>query len=197
MTEIIFNPRTGEFENRNTHGGAGHGGRHAGKGFLKRVFGGLHRAVCFFFSAIGKFCWLVWKVFVFLIKLAIILLILAAGYWAYSRYVGHADWESMRFWQQDRHLSMSGTVSRYPVQMELDMDGQKVTGYYYYKSQGSDRRLRLEGTADDGHLLLEETDEAGRKTGHFDGVLNDGSFSGQFEGLKKKKMNFNIKQDHQ
>lgn len=192
MTEIVFNNRTGEFEEKKAR--CGIICAHVGSNFLQWAFNGLRRVVGLFFSAIGKIIRLILKTVGCLIKLALICLLLAAGFWAYSRYGGYFDWESLHFWQQGQHLSMTGTVSRYPVKMELDLRGQEVTGYYYYTRQGSGHRLRLEGTADGCHLQLKETDETGRTTGHFDGTLKNSKFSGQFEGKKKKKMTFNIRQ---
>ncbi len=195
MTEIIFNDRTGEFEEKKARSWMS--SAYTGSNFLKRAFNGLRRAVSLFFSAIGKIIRLILKAVGCLIRLALICMVLAAGFWAYSRLGGNIDWESLRFWQQGQHLSMTGTVSRYPVKMELDLRGQEVTGFYYYTRQGNGHRLRLEGTADGSHLRLKETDETGRTTGHFDGTIKNSTFSGQFEGMKNKKMTFKIKLDRQ
>ena len=66
------------------------------------------------------------------------------------------------------HLSMSGSVDKYPITMQLNIEGSTVKGHYYYDKQGPDKILTLEGVRNNdnrlflrfhncGYLLLNKT----------------------------------------
>ena len=192
MTEIVFNERTGEFEEVEP-GFRLFRKRRAGGKILQQTLSIPRRAADLLLSATRKACRMITWVIRLLVRLAVFALVVMAAYWAYSNYAKDFNWDSLRFWRQGEHLSMTGKVSRYPVRMELNLNGQEVKGFYYYTSQGSEHCLQLEGTAEGSHLRLKEADENGRTTGHFDGILNDNTFSGRFEGQKKKKMTFKVR----
>ena len=87
-------------------------------------------------------------------------------------------------------LQMEGLISNYPVIMDLRIDGNEVSGSYYYKSQGSGKRLYLNGTLDGNHLELYERNADGMNTGHFDGTYQNGVYRGSFVNYKGITYNF-------
>lgn len=85
---------------------------------------------------------------------------------------------------------MHGTVDKYPITMHLEIDGSTVKGTYYYDKQGSNAKLKLSGTNEEGVLDINETDAEGTPTGHFKGKIANGVFRGQFITNQGKKMAF-------
>ncbi len=88
---------------------------------------------------------------------------------------------------------MHGQVDKYPVTMQLTIDGNQVSGsYYYMKADGSrnSSTLTLSGTNNNGEIDLNEVTPDGTPSGHFVGSLVDGIFSGDFTNNQGKKMQF-------
>ena len=73
---------------------------------------------------------------------------------------------------------LAGTVGTAPVFVDLDRDGGKVSGWYYYLRVGKD--IRLEGTIDaKGHFRIDESDyNTGKKSGSFDGAVTGTHWTG-------------------
>lgn len=92
----------------------------------------------------------------------------------------------------DGVYTLSGSIDRYPITMEIVIDGTHVSGNYYYKSKGPNNRLLLSGTNNDGYLDINETDENGTPTGHFRGTFNNGVYQGQFTTSQGNSMSFRI-----
>ena len=91
------------------------------------------------------------------------------------------------------HLSMSGSVDKYPITMQLNIEGSTVKGHYYYDKQGPDKVLTLEGVKNtDNRLYLDEFDEYGEKSGFFNGSLVNGNFEGEFVTAKGKSLYFHV-----
>ena len=74
--------------------------------------------------------------------------------------------------------------------MNIEIEGEKVKGTYFYKKNGPSAQLRLSGTNEDGNLDLNETDKNGTPTGHFKGKIENGIFKGFFVDNKSNKMPF-------
>jgi len=85
---------------------------------------------------------------------------------------------------------MHGTIDKYPITMHLEIDESSVKGTYYYDKQGSNAKLKLSGTNEEGVLDINETDAEGTPTGHFKGKIANGVFRGQFITNQGKKMAF-------
>lgn len=90
---------------------------------------------------------------------------------------------------------MHGTVDKYPITMHLEIDGSTVKGMYYYDKQGSNAKLNLSGTNEDGVLDINETDPEGTPTGHFSGKFSNGVYKGQFVTNQGKKMSFVVSEN--
>ena len=91
--------------------------------------------------------------------------------------------------------NMSGTVDKYPITMHLEIDGTIVKGSYYYDKQGSNAKLKLSGTNEDGILDINETNSEGVSTGHFKGKLSEGVFEGIFTTTEGKNLSFHVSKD--
>ena len=87
---------------------------------------------------------------------------------------------------------MEGLISNYPVVMDLKINGDDVSGSYFYKSEGSGKRLYLNGSLDGNHLKLYERNADGMNTGYFDGTYSNGSYRGSFVNYKGTKYNFHL-----
>ena len=90
---------------------------------------------------------------------------------------------------------MHGTVDKYPITMHLEIDGSTVKGMYYYDKQGSNAKLNLSGTNEDGVLDINETDPEGTPTGHFSGKFSNGVYKGKFVTNQGKKMSFVVSEN--
>ena len=74
---------------------------------------------------------------------------------------------------ETRHFkgSIGGTQG---LQMKLLREGERLTGSYSYAKVGT--KIELRGTIDqDGNVMLEEFDSAGKQTGMFTGIWNTDS----------------------
>lgn len=103
------------------------------------------------------------------------------------------DSESKVSYEKKNLENLRGYIGKYPINMNLTIDGDKVSGSYYYNSSHSE--LKLSGTLNGNHIELNETTEEGRPTGHFDGIMSDGDFSGEFINYKGEHFNFNVSSD--
>ena len=83
-----------------------------------------------------------------------------------------------------------GVVDKYPVTMQINVEGSIVKGSYYYDKKGPNAILTLLGSNNNGILDLNETDATGKPTGHFYGKYSDGVYKGQFVTSQGKKMPF-------
>lgn len=83
-----------------------------------------------------------------------------------------------------------GVVDKYPVTMQINVEGSIVKGSYYYDKKGANAILTLLGSNNNGILNLNETDATGKPTGHFFGKYSDGVYKGQFVTSQGKKMPF-------
>lgn len=83
--------------------------------------------------------------------------------------------------EMEQTLCLEGGIGKYPIMMTIHIasDGE-VTGAYYYKKQGPGNYLYLKGTKSDNRVTLCEFTKDGQQTGNYDGVLNDGVFTGNF-----------------
>lgn len=90
----------------------------------------------------------------------------------------------------DGTYSLEGRVDKYPIVMNIEIEGEKVKGTYFYKKNGPSAQLSLSGTNEDGNLDLNETDKNGTPTGHFKGKIENGIFKGFFVDNKSNKMPF-------
>lgn len=90
----------------------------------------------------------------------------------------------------DGSHDLTGTVDKYPITMHLDINGESVSGTYYYDKKGPDAKLNLSGKNSDGELDVNETTADGTPTGHFKGKMENGVFKGKFILPSGKKMSF-------
>ncbi|WP_341901492.1 hypothetical protein [Fluviicola taffensis] len=56
--------------------------------------------------------------------------------------------------------SFSGTIGKYPIYLQMVVDGGRVSGYYFYKNKLID--ISLEGTSKSGQVTLKSSDEYGQ-----------------------------------
>ena len=95
------------------------------------------------------------------------------------------------------HLSLSGSIGKYPITMQLNIEGSTVKGHYYYDKQGPDKVLTLEGVKNtDNRLYLDEFDENGEKSGFFNGSFVNGNFEGEFVTSKGKSLYFHVSETY-
>ena len=129
--------------------------------------------------------------------LLLVLLCIAGGGWlAYQKLsqMGNAS-EKVTEEEWKKHYQLYGTIDTYPVTMQLNIDSTDVTGTYYYNRKGPDFVLTLRGSVCyDGGMYLNEYDEKGIQTGHFNGYIDDGEFHGEFVTNKGKRMHFSLKE---
>lgn len=84
--------------------------------------------------------------------------------------------------------SMAGEVSNYNIHMTIEIDGTNVKGYYYYDSQGSSNRVRLEGTINENReMKLLKFDTNGEETGYFSGAFDGATYCGENVNYKRDK----------
>ena len=84
-----------------------------------------------------------------------------------------------------------GSISGYPVTMDLIIDGEEVEGSYFYHSQGSGNRILLSGQINGNNIQMEEMSPDGGNTGGFSGTVDGKIFSGTFTNYQSgEKMPF-------
>ncbi|MBQ2121276.1 MAG: hypothetical protein IIU50_01185 [Bacteroidaceae bacterium] len=91
----------------------------------------------------------------------------------------------------DALVVYDGYIGKYPIRMALNFDTK--TGYYYYKSKGSNNKLYVEIGYDAGYTFLFEYNQNGQQTGLFRGTFRGNTFSGVFLATQTgKKYNFKV-----
>lgn len=99
--------------------------------------------------------------------------------------------------EPDVESSFEGKVGSYPVKMELSIyNGDQIAGYYYYKSQGKDRRIYLRGILKNGKARIAELDDNNSQCGLFVLDVMQGhsglvSFTGTYENFNSGRT-FNV-----
>lgn len=94
-------------------------------------------------------------------------------------------------------MTLSGTIDKYPITMELSCEGSDIKGTYYYIKKGkkASTDLQLKGTIDeDGRMeLFEWVESNGYHSGHFLGVFTptDG-YKGKFDRYEGKELEFDL-----
>ena len=98
-----------------------------------------------------------------------------------SNNLGHSDYT----------YHFSGFIDKYGVSMFLNINNKgNVSGYYYYESQGSGKRISLSGQMtqeEDYHLILNCDNQD-----IFDGYVDDNKYSGEFTNTNDKRLYFNL-----
>lgn len=92
--------------------------------------------------------------------------------------------------------AFSGTVGKYPIEMELTLNSDNsVTGRYRYTKSGGGW-LTLTGHRDGDYMELFEYTSDGQSTGEFSGTVNAGmswvEYSGTFTNSKGKSFKFSL-----
>ena len=91
-----------------------------------------------------------------------------------------------------------GAIGQYPIVLCIRVvrGDDKITGWYYYESQGPDKVLRLSGVmSGGGQWLIDEYDERGVQTGKFNGTYSNGLFSGSYYSISNSQYyNFKLTQ---
>ena len=92
--------------------------------------------------------------------------------------------------------AFSGTVGKYPIEMELTLNSDNsVTGRYRYTKTGGGW-LTLTGHRDGDFMELSEYTSDGQSTGEFSGTVNAGlrwvEYSGTFTNYKGKSFKFSL-----
>lgn len=82
---------------------------------------------------------------------------------------------------------MRGSISQYPITMEIYVSGTQVSGTYYYHSQGSSNRMTVDGYINGTNMVLEEYAPNGLNTGYFSGTFTGYRYSGTFMNYEKQK----------
>lgn len=91
----------------------------------------------------------------------------------------------------DALVVYDGYIGKYPIRMALNFD--TGSGYYYYKSKGSNNKLYVEIGYDAGYTFLFEYNQNGQQTGLFRGTFRGNTFSGVFLATQTgKKYNFKV-----
>lgn len=98
---------------------------------------------------------------------------------------------------------MEGSVGNYGIKMQLHLNTSthKVTGWYYYKSQGAKSKIQLSGKwsgSDFMDCTVSLTESVnGKTTGYFNGYLwvavnGSSGYEGTWTSTKGKKMAFEV-----
>lgn len=128
-----------------------------------------------------------------IIACIVLAVLLCAGGWlAYQKFYNTTESEDMEEATSYRSITLYGAVDKYPITMQLDIEGSVVKGTYYYNRQGPDKFLTLSGILNDGEMDIYESDENGRQTGHFKGRYHNGEFQGEFVTMQGKSMYFHV-----
>ena len=74
-----------------------------------------------------------------------------------------------------------GKIGKFPIVVELQRDGNALSGWYFYRAQG--KEIRLDGSiASDGTFHLNELAD-GKKTALFEGTVANGLWHGNWHKL--------------
>jgi hypothetical protein len=85
-----------------------------------------------------------------------------------------------------------GNVDKYPITMELQIEGEKVKGSLYYDKYGPENILILSGSLNKNEIELNESEKNGKPTGHFRGNYSNGVFQGEYTTSNGKSMSFAV-----
>ncbi len=111
------------------------------------------------------------------------LAVLSALLWKYPTNHYDSNYNDIEY----KNLRLYGSIdNKYSIVMSITIKGRSVSGSYYYRSQGPNKRLALSGVIEDGLMLLYETDEFGDNTGRFLGTLSGEVYQGLFTTRGKK-----------
>ena len=75
--------------------------------------------------------------------------------------------------------TLVGKVSDYNIHMVLNIRKTGVSGFYYYDSQGINKKVMLKGVISDGEMKLIKYDSYGKETGYFVGNFNGNTYQGK------------------
>ena len=75
--------------------------------------------------------------------------------------------------------TLVGKVSDYNIHMILNIRKTGVYGFYYYDSQGINKKVMLKGVISDGMMKLIKYDSYGKETGYFVGNFNGNTYQGK------------------
>lgn len=75
--------------------------------------------------------------------------------------------------------TLVGKVSDYNIHMVLNIRKTGVYGFYYYDSQGINKKVMLKGVISDGEMKLIKYDSYGKETGYFVGNFNGNTYQGK------------------
>lgn len=75
--------------------------------------------------------------------------------------------------------TLVGKVSDYNIHMILNIRKTGVYGFYYYDSQGINKKVMLKGVISDGMMKLIKHDSYGKETGYFVGNFNGNTYQGK------------------
>lgn len=82
---------------------------------------------------------------------------------------------------------------KYEIVLNITIDGNNVTGSYYYVKNGSNYTLELTGKIEGLEMQIWEHNSKGENTGVFEGEMNDDEFSGVFTNYKGIRMPFLVR----
>ena len=93
----------------------------------------------------------------------------------------------------DGYHHLVGSISKYPITMDIQVNGGDAQGTYYYHSQGRNSKMSVYGSLNGNQLTLEEYAPDGNNTGCFEGTFNGYSFRGTFVNyLKGNTLSFSV-----
>ena len=87
---------------------------------------------------------------------------------------------------------MYGFADKYPITMQLRLQGHQVAGSYFYNEQGAAHSLPLAGTLRGEALTLSAPAGASAAAGRFEGRFEDGIYKGTFTDPQGRKMEFGV-----
>lgn len=89
----------------------------------------------------------------------------------------------------------TGNIGPFPITLYLKIinDGT-VQGWYYYNSRGPGNKFTLSGICNnEGRVVVNEFTQKGNNTGKFEGIIDNGAFSGTFYAFAdSKSYEFNL-----
>ena len=135
------------------------------------------------------------KQYIIIACVVLAVLLCAGGWFAYQKFHDKADYSEIVDEQVEtsKNVTLYGAVdNKYPITMNLEIEGSVVKGTYYYNKQGPDKVLTLSGVLNNGEMDIYESDENGRQTGHFKGHYSNGEYQGEFITMQGKSMYFRV-----
>lgn len=135
------------------------------------------------------------KQYIIIACVVLAVLLCAGGWFAYQKFYDKADDSEIVDEQVEasKSVTLYGAVdNKYPITMNLEIEGSVVKGTYYYNKQGPDKVLTLSGVLNNGEMDIYESDENGSQTGHFKGYYSNGEYQGEFITMQGKSMYFRV-----